>query len=199
VSTLLCACSTAVVQSGVPGIGAHTEIEFLAQRAGYLDVRVPTGGRDYRFFFPDSEDCRSLIAGEGDVAYENAGNFGRLRANGLRCDAVGVLSLGEWRKTGGRRPGELIPRAQAQYRVFYRDDELALARGRFPLASRLRISGGIDLVGVLPNDPSCSAVLAATVASMEYRESGREPLVLLGGGQRCVMLGLALPLSQTKP
>ena len=56
----------AVVQGGIPGARADAEVTFRGKLAGYLDADVKTGGRDYRFLFDDTPDCRTVVTGGGE-------------------------------------------------------------------------------------------------------------------------------------
>jgi hypothetical protein len=75
---------------------------------------------------------------------------------------------------------------------------LIFLRGRFPLASRVFISGGYDIVAVLPNVAACAAVAEQNATSLEFRAAGPEAFVLLAGDQTCNVLGFALPLEVPK-
>jgi hypothetical protein len=182
-----------VVQGGLPGLAVDAEVTFLGAKAGFLDVSVRSGGRDYRFFYLDAPDCRKIVTGGPGASFSPTGRGGTLSRGEHSCSPAGILNLSEWRKTGGRRQGEGIPRAQASYRVETRADGIALARGRFPLVSRLRVVGGQDIIAVIPDDEACAAVLDSQTASMEYRSSGRNPLTLLSGPKPCPMIGIVFP------
>ncbi len=182
-------------QAAVPGTSTLGGIEFHGERAQYLDATVTTGGTSYRFFLPRTEVCRAVVdAGTGGepVRYRNLGPFGRVEVGEQSCDPVGILSLVAWRN---RRPRPqtraAIPRDQATYQVYHRDDEIALARGRFRLTSLIGLPGGVDYVAVIPVEERCERVLESTVASIEFRSSGPMPFALLGGSRPCPVLGFA--------
>jgi hypothetical protein len=182
-----------VVQGGLPGPAVNAEVTFLGVKAGFLDASVSSGGRDYRFFYLDIPDCREIVTGGSGANFSPRGRGGTLSRGELSCSPAGILNLSEWRKTGGRRPGEVVPRAQATYRVETRADGIALARGRFPLVSRLGVVGGQDIIAVVSDDEACAAVLSSQTASMEFRSSGRNPLTLLAGPKPCPMIGIVFP------
>jgi len=71
--------------------------------------------------------------------------------------------------------------------------------GRFPLAQQLGFTGSGRLVAVVPNEPACSGLGDSGTASMEYRVSGPNPLVLINGNELCPVLGLAQPPPQQPP
>jgi hypothetical protein len=180
----------AVIQGGLPGARASAEITDLGEKVGYLDASVKTGGREYRFFFPPTQPCRELLSGDANVQYGTTGRGGFLVAGELRCEPAGVLNLAQWRAKGGRRAGEGIVRAQATYEVYERADGYALARGRFPMVSRLGIGQGYAVGAILPDTEACSEVLNSTTASMEYRQTGKAPIMLLAGSTPCEMVGV---------
>jgi hypothetical protein len=186
-----------VVQGGIPGARANAEVTFRGKLAGYLDADVKTGGRDYRFLFDDTPDCRTIVTGGGEISYGTTGILGVLRRGDTSCEPAGVLNLPVWNRVRGRVEGEGIARAQATYTIFVRADDVALARGRFPLVSRVGFSGGWDIVVVIPDNGECSGVLNSQVASMEFRPSGSRPLSLMAGGTRCALLGIIPALDKT--
>jgi hypothetical protein len=173
-------------------------VKVLADRADYVDVVVSGERFEYRFLLPPTDDCRAIAAAD-DARYTNWGVLGTLRRDELRCEPVGILSLEKWRDRRPRSKGPPVPREQAVYDVFYRDDELALARGRFVLAGKIGFSGGVDSVAVIPNTDECRGVLSRRVSSMEFRPAGPNPLVLIDGDGRCPLLGIARPLGPPPP
>lgn len=183
-----------VQQLGIPGTRADAQLELIARRGDhYLDALVTTGGRSWRFFLPASEDCEKLLQQQDGVRYTQQGALGSLQADDLRCDPIGVLSLRAWRDRVARPRSSTIPRGQARYEIFYRDQDLALARGRFPLIGFVGWTGGDDAVAVIPEVEECREAIDRTVSSIEYRATGSVPLALLVSGGRCPLLGLAHP------
>ncbi len=188
-----------LVQAGVPGSFTRAELSAVRERSDYLDAVVEMAGYRYRFFFPNSPECRETLVEGASVEYAHYGLLGRVRNQEHRCEPNGVLSLEAWRDRGPRRSRQPLPRVQATFEVFYRDEELALARGRFPLASEIRWAGGWDTVGVIPNVADCQAVLEAGVASMEFRAGGSPAFALVGKSRPCPMLGFARPVARSVP
>jgi hypothetical protein len=181
--------------AALPGTASSASIEWLGERAGYLDVRVETAGKQLRFFVPSaSDDCVALRTAIGEISYANAGLLGRLDSGALRCEPVGVLSLNEWRDRRPRGSREPVPRVRATWTLIHRDDELVLARGRFGLAGQLGWVGGVDTVAVFEVDPECSATLESGVGSLEYRHAGSDVLAIVSKQRRCPLLGLARPI-----
>ena len=137
--------------------------------------------------------CLAVLRPEARVTYAKSGVFGRVLSSSQACDLVGTASLEEWRDRPPRRTRARVPRAQATCTLMEQDDQLLLARGRFPLASRVGISAGYDLVAVLPNDAPCRDVAGRGVASLEFRPAGRNAFRLLVGDEACVVTGFAMP------
>jgi hypothetical protein len=164
----------------------------------YLLVSLAGPLAELRFFAPATEACLQVLAPDARVNYGKAGVFGRFRRGDLICDPIGVASLAAWRDRQPRRQGPPVPRATAYYRLVQVDPELIFIRGRFPLASRVYIPGGYDLVAVLPNTEPCVAVAAQGEASLEFRAAGPEPFLMLAGGPTCDVFGFALPLEIPK-
>jgi hypothetical protein len=192
---LACTGDELVVQSGIPGARASSEVRLVAERGELLDVNSETGGRETRFLVPNDDDCRHLFVGEQPVSYSNSGGrFGSFHAGDRSCEPVGVLSLVQWRD---RRPrnqnASVIPRARAELRErIYRDDDVELIRGRFPLAAQIGITGAQDLIAVIPVTAECADLPVPGSLSMEFRQVGRQPFTLIHEGRRCTLQGFAL-------
>jgi hypothetical protein len=173
------------------------QVRLIAERDGrYLDVAVDTQRSALRFFFPATDTCRFVVTGSGEARYSSHGPYGRLGRGAAHCDPVGLLALPAWQKrrprqtSGGRSP---IPRDTARYEIVYSDEDVFFARGRFQLAGMVGWAGGYDTLAIFPNQPECEGLLERGSATMEYRDAGRQPLVLLNGRQRCPFLGFAMP------
>jgi len=194
----LVACTTDefVYQAGVPGARIDAEVGELTTRGAWIDARVQTGGADLRFFFPATPTCRAVL-GADDVRYANVGALGRLRSGDRTCDPVGILSLRAWRQ---RRPRpadpELVPRAQAVFDEHYRDEDLIVLEGRFPLAGRIGWVGGVDTLAVVPRREPCPAVVEQGVASMEFRDAGPRVFDLVADRGLCPLVGFVMKPEQ---
>jgi hypothetical protein len=190
-----CTTDDVVVASGLPGARASANLELLAERGDYLDVMAETGRRKTRYFLPDDAACRSLFKSEVPVTFSNDGVFGRFEADGESCAPVGVLSLTELRDRRPRpRNASIIPRARADLRErTYADEQLVLIRGRFTLASQVGITGGGDLIAVLPNSPECQGLSIPSSVSMEFRPAGPQAFTILNGDVRCAVQGFVQP------
>jgi hypothetical protein len=193
-----CTTDDVVVQTGLPGARAATTVDLIAERGDYLDVMSEAGRRRTRFLVPNDEACRSLFVGEIAVSFSNSGRFGRFQAGDQSCDPVGVLSLAQWRD---RRPrahnASIVPRSRSDLRErIYADDDIVLIRGRFMLAGQIGITGGSDLIAVLPNAPECEGLDIPSSVSMEFRQSGSRPFTILNGSTRCPVIGFVQPPGQ---
>ena len=73
-----CTLDSIVAQAGIPGTSAAASISGVATRGQYLDASVDVGGFAYRFFFPDSEECRKLLDEPTGVRFEWWGALGRV-------------------------------------------------------------------------------------------------------------------------
>lgn len=187
--------SEAAAALGVPA-PVPAKVRLLAERDGrYLDVAVDTRRSALRFFFPANETCREVVSGSGQASYASYGPYGRLRRGDQHCDPVGLLALPAWQDrrprqtSGGRSP---VPRDTAEYEIVYTDEDVFFARGRFQLAAMVGWAGGYDTLAVFPNLPECEGLLEKGRATMEYRDAGKQPLVLVDAGQRCPFLGFAM-------
>jgi hypothetical protein len=75
----------------------------------------------------------------------------------------------------------------------YQDEEVAMLRGKFPLAGRLGFFAGNDAIAVVPNDASCARAIADTGGTLEYFQAGKHVLTLGSAAGRCDIVGLLRP------
>jgi hypothetical protein len=151
------------------------------------------------FFAPATPVCGRVLAPEARLTYTKHGVFGRFSREGEMCDPVGTASLASWRDRQPRARGRPAPRGTARYKVIYADEKVVLLRGEFPLANRIGITGGFDLVAMLPNSEDCRAPIERGEASIEFRDTGREPFRLVGRNAHCPVLGFANPVATVEP
>jgi hypothetical protein len=200
---LACAHSTAVWRMGIRGMSTEFTVASAAPRGGYLDVELQ-GDTPLRTFVPDEAGCRRVAKPGARVRYVWDGAMGSLAepTGRLRCQAVGIGSLREWRQTGpqeGLPRGQGLPREVARYRVVFRDPHVILARGHFPLTRHLGWVGAADAIAVMRNTPACQRGPAATsTASLEYFPDGERVLGLVVKDRWCDVEGLLLPLAQVR-
>ncbi|MEN8182414.1 MAG: hypothetical protein ABFS46_07745 [Myxococcota bacterium] len=187
------------------GLGSFTtdlEVAGVVPRASWLDARLEGHGLEIRTFVPDDAICRHVLEPGIAIDYVERGIGGRFVRDDEACDAVGIGSpiinrARRGRATSGR--GTPIPREQATFQILFEDEEVILARGRFPLASTIGWTGGSDSVAVFPNNETCRIPLQRGVASMEYRGSGRTTLSLVSSNGLCPFLGLIQPPGTPAP
>ncbi len=173
------------------------DVAHVAPHGGYLDAVIAGEGAGIQTFTPDSPECRSVLTPGTQVRYV-AGLVGGTFVRGdERCESAGIGSLAFWRDRRPRTPGPPAPRKQATFRAFYRDEDMILVRGRFPLGGEVGWSGGADSVVALPNTPECAARAKEGVGSLEFRPSGPDALILVTETGGCPLLGLMRPLPDT--
>jgi len=165
-----------------------------------LDVRLESAARaaagasdaKQSLLFPNTDECRGLFEAEAEVEYLPGAPTGSARRNERTCGAVGIVSLREWRDRRGRPSRRKMgaDRAQAVYRIVFEHEDVAIVRGRFPLAGRIGWSGGEDALALIPRTDGCSEVLQRQISSMEYRDAGPIALLLVSA-KGCPLEGFA--------
>ncbi len=187
---------------GLPGTRTPFVVSTVDRRGDFLDVMLQGGGFDVRSFAPADGDCLQVLEPEARIEWLASGMQGRLERNGRVCDSAGIGSLLQWRNRGPR-PRQVrqsvVPRAPAHYEVVFTDDQVALLRGRFPLAGLLGWAGGDDTIAVIPNSELCAPALERTTSSMQYFPAGRRVLTLVVSNGQCPIEGLIRPLSEAQP
>jgi hypothetical protein len=195
-AALACNPTRALYQAGLPGVKTPFFVARVVERGGYLDATLQGEAGEVRVFAPADALCGTVLAPEASVAFESEGPGGRMERDGRVCLGVGRGSLAEWRGRRSRPEGleTPIPRAQAAYRVVYRDDEGVFLRGRFPLAGLVGWSEGGDTIAVVPDTEPCHEPVGAGVASLEYRPVGPNVLALVTSRGLCPIEALLQPL-----
>lgn len=186
----------AIWQLGIPGVESPFVVTSTTRRGAYLDVTLAGGGYTLRSFAPASEACLAVLETEERVQWVASGSTGAFRRQGRECRAAGIGSLHEWRARGPR-PQTLtetpVPREQASYRAVYRDEDVVMLRGRFPLARLLGWSELGDTIAVVPRTEACDGPASRSTSSMEYRPSGRPVLALVSEHGLFAIVGLLRP------
>jgi hypothetical protein len=181
------------------GLGSFTtdlSVVGAVKRSDWLDVVLEGHGLTLRTFVPADEICSRVLEPGKVVDYIERGIAGRFERDDETCDAVGFGSPLIDRARRGRATSlrtTPIPRAQATFRIIFEDEEVILARGRFPLASTLGWTGSSDTIAAFPNTDLCRVPLENGVASMEYRAAGRRTLTLVSSNGQCPFQGLIQP------
>jgi hypothetical protein len=193
---LACSPKQAAWQLGLPNSRTGFVVLTVAPRGGYLDAVLKGPNFDLRTFLPDTEECRMVMIPEAEVDYVEGHPGGSFQRGDVTCDSAGIGSLAEWRDRRARLSGPPQPRAQASFRRTISDNDVIFVRGRFPLSGLVGWTSFSDTVAVLPNTPSCRSRADAGVASLEFRQSGPDPLILVGEDP-CPLIGLIRPLATT--
>lgn len=171
-------------------------VNAVSVQGPYLLADVSGRKEQLRLLAPITAACTVVLQPEGRVRYRRFGVFGRLSRDEETCDPVGIASLQQWRdRQPRRRSAQMVPRATARFSPLAETETYLLVRGRFPLAARVNIPAGFDLVALLPANDVCRAVVARGQASIEFRPAGRDPFRLLSGSDACVVEGFAIPPS----
>jgi hypothetical protein len=169
-------------------------VHAVSVQGPYLLAEVGGRKEQLRLLAPITPACTAVLQPEARVRYRKSGVFGSLTRGDEICDAVGVASLQAWRdRQPRRRSAQLVPRATARFAPIAETATHLLVRGRFPLASRVNIPAGFDLVALLPATDVCRSVVARGQGSIEFRPAGRDPFRLLAGSESCVVEGFATP------
>jgi hypothetical protein len=201
-SALACAHSTTAWRMRIRGTSTEFTVERAVPRGGYLDVTL-AGAAQLRTFIPDTKECRKVATAGAKIRYEWDGALGSVNEplGARRCQAVGIGTLTEWRLTrpedlpDGRSP----PRELARYRVVWRDKDVILARGLFPLTRHLGWVGSAEALVMMKNTPSCMRGPGALgTASIEYFASGDRVLGLVVKDRWCDVEALLLPLAAVR-
>ena len=178
----------------IPGRRTPALVTQVAMRGAYLDATLEAETFRLRFFFPPSELCAQLLRENTWVDYRSLGPWGRVQADEEFCEPVGIASLPEWRDRQPRSRSRAVkPRGTARFEIFYTDDEVVLARGRFPLATHVGWPRWDDTVAIFPNTDACRDPLERGVAPIEFRHHGPRALELVSAQCPCPVLGFAIP------
>ena len=181
-------------QLGIPGGGIAMTVAKVVPRGPYLETHLRAPGLELVSYAPADAVCREVLAEEQEIEYRSGGTGGSFERAGRRCDAAGLGSLEEWRRRRPKpRTRSPVPSAPARYELIYEDPEVALARGRFPLASLLGWVGSADVVAVLPRIPACQGPLHSDSATLQYFPGGRNVLALMSPDGPCPIQGLLTP------
>ncbi len=182
--------------STFPGATSRWTVESAVVRGDFLDVSFATGGSQRRFFTAATDPCKSLLKPEAVVEYVNLGPLGQFQAGGATCIPAGIGSLAAWRDERPRPPVGPLPSKQANFRLEYQDKDVAMLRGMIPLLGLIAWPGMGDTLIVVPQTPTCQALIPAGVATIEYRVAGPEVYALLDNDKRCALVGLIQPIGE---
>jgi hypothetical protein len=190
---LLAACEVSGPLLEVPGTSIQTNVEFVKKRGPYIDAVLDLDRGRIRYFFPDEPPCSDMLADGARVEYVRAGAWGMIRSGEQSCTPLGIGTLERWRAEAPRTSRRPSVRAQANYEILFRDEELAFALGRFPLASYIGWRGGEHTIAVFYAGGECEELLDRNLASMEFRSFGRDAFVLITTARGCPIEGFIYP------
>lgn len=189
-----------VFQADLPWVNSRFVVDQVVERDVLLDaeLEMSEGGTRLRVFAPAEGACAEVLQRGRPVVWKPSGAIGTVAAGDADCAVTGIGSLVLWRD---RRPqaglrATPIPRAQATFDVVYRDEDVTILRGRFPLTQRVGFSGPADTLAVLPSDERCSGVANDGVASLEFYPTGEPAFALLAEDGRCPVEGWIQPPQQ---
>jgi hypothetical protein len=196
-SLALLACSAATRERAVREAGLGPRIssataEERTPRGEYLHFLLKSPGYAGELWVRNTPRCQAVLASP-DLRYDRSESYGSVEAGEERCRILGIGSLGYVRSLRPRPPLRGRPREQANFRVIYRDPDLAIAHGEFGLAGLLGWPYARDTLAVIPIRPECEGPLERGMAALEYHASGGPPLVLLGEKGDCPIEGLITP------
>jgi hypothetical protein len=172
-------------------------VQTVVERGPLLDVQISQGGKSRRYFARKTEPCLGVLKPESPIEYVALGPLGQLQSGEVVCVPVGIGSLAAWRDNKPRPMVGPLPARQADYRLEYQDQDLAILRGRFPLLGLIAWPGLGDTLVVIPQTPACKPLMQDDAATIEYRVAGPDPYVLYSGDQRCPIQGLIQPEGQS--
>ncbi len=195
----LAACATARERAKEEVLGAYPGLERPAvivqtlEAGPYLNVVVQRADGSRSLYFTPDEACRAVLKEGNEVGFVNDRPFGRLTKGDVSCVPQGIGGLAHWRDRltgGGTRRRARVRAGYTQVAAF--EGGYAL-RGRFKLASMITWPGAYDTIALIGDSDACRAVAERAEASLEYRPSGAEALLLLAGSGPCPVEGFVRP------
>lgn len=192
---LLCAvlaatgCSTLLWEMGLPGSRAEFEVDRLAVRGPFLDVRVSADGIRRRYFTRDTPDCRSVLRTESPVSFARTDGIGPFERGGLTCRVVGIGDLEQLRASRSRGTGyggSPIRRGNERIEIVHEDEQYLYARGGFSIGAMFGWGPGTDqVVALLPRVEACRPLAKGGFVSVLFRQVGSPALSIPVGDGVC--------------
>ncbi len=195
-SSFACGSVRVAERKQIPFTATQMTVGRVTPRASWIEVTLLSPELNRLFYFPASEECKSLIREGSSVEYRRTGGYGFVEGDGVRCEVSGIGSLRLWRDSYGRPTRGMSaarPRERADFKEFYRDDEVILVRGKFVLASYIRWPRADDTIAVFGNNPLCNKALERGMGLMEFNPNGSYPLVMVQQGGNCAFEALIRP------
>ena len=196
-----------------PGIGQAGEVQSVTKRASYLDATLKVQDQDYRFLFPGGYECTQVIKAGAEIEYAAFGHIPAVRGSQGSCDPIGILSLKKWVTLHPKATTpEVTSPHEVEFKLFYRDDDVALVRGQFQFARRvvlrergargtksLSVRKNIPVIAILPNAPECEKLLADGKAMGTFSADEAAPYRLLADPDVCPIIGFARVFQVERP
>jgi hypothetical protein len=195
-TSLACGSVRIAEHQQIPFTGSQMTVGPVTPRASWIEGALLSPKLNRVFYFPASEACKSLLREGSSVEYRRTGGYGFIEGAGVRCTVSGIGSLRQWRDSYGRPTlgmSAAKPRKRADFKEFYRDEEVTMVRGKFVLASYIRWPRGDDTIAVFRNDPLCRKALERGTGMMEFNPNGPHPLVMVQQGGNCPFEALIRP------
>lgn len=169
----------------------HEVVEY----GGYLSASITRDDETLGFYFEPTPDCRAVLQDGDEVSYRQRGPLGTFESEERSCVPVGIGRIRAWAlRNPTPRNMPILPSLPANFAETFRNDDVVLVRGNFPLSRLVFFSGGRDAVAFLPNVEVCQRYIDQGGANMQYRRRTDEVVWLGSASARCQILGLARPL-----
>ena len=178
----------------VPFSSTEVQVQTVHTRSAFIDATFAGRGFSGRLFFRREQDCGRIIVEGKALSYQRTGPWGRISGDGVSCEPVGIGTLAIFRDMKPRqRSGRGLPRAPAEFREVWRDQEVVILRGRFTMAGRIGWTRPDDTLAVVGNSEPCSQPIEAGRAQLEFRTNGPDALRLISTLGNCPLEGLIIP------
>jgi hypothetical protein len=170
-------------------------IHEVAEYAGYLSASITRDEETLGFYFEPTPDCRAMLVDDVEVDYRKRGPLGTFEQDERTCVPIGIRRIRAWAlRHPTPRNMPILPSLPANFAEIYRNDDVVLVRGNFPLSRLVYFGGGRDAVAFLPNSEVCQRYVEQGGGNMQYRRRTEEVVWLGSASDRCQILGLARPL-----
>ena len=192
---VLAACQgrSVIQQMKLPGASEPVRVEKVETRSVYLDAVLVGDHFSGRLFFPANDVCKGLLVKGAERSYRRLGDWGEVTDGEGQCPAIGLGGLEYWRDQNPKPRDLAQKRSPARFEVVYTDEDYALARGRFPLASAVYWKRSDDTLALIPRSDACREPLERGEALMKYRTNGSPALELVSSAGVCPIEGLITP------
>jgi hypothetical protein len=185
-----------VERAQIPFTATTMSVGSVIERGTWLEVKLLSPERNRLFYFLADHVCRAVLEEGAQVDHHYTGGYGYVEQEGIECDVAGIAHLRQYRGSRARRgtaASRARPRARANYRRFWSDEEVVMLRGDFPLASWLAWPRADDTIAVFKREERCMRTFERGSAFIEFNPNGPWPLTLVQPGGGCPLVGLIRP------